>query len=217
MNIRHHLDHATVLAYAAGTLGEALSVVAASHVSWCPACHAAVRQAEIMGGQLMLDLDSTAVSADCKTRTLNLLDRATLHRFPARPASHGEVPTPLSRVLGGAALRDLPWKRKAPGVALHHIPLSSSDSGKLVLMRIAPGKAMPEHGHGGEELTLLLTGAYRDEIGRFGPGDVADLDEDIEHRPVVENGEDCYCVVAIEAPTRFKSLSARIMQPFIGI
>ena len=217
MNIHHHLDHATILTYAAGTLGEALSVVAASHIAWCPTCRAAVRQAGNMGGQLMLELDATAVSADCKARTLNLLDRATLHRFPARATAHSEVPTPLSRVLGGVSLHDLPWKRKAPGVALHHIPLSSPDSGKLVLMRIAPGKAMPEHGHSGEELTLVLSGAYRDEIGRFGPGDVADLDEEIEHRPVVEDGEDCYCVVAIEAPTRFKSLSARLMQPFIGI
>lgn len=217
MNIRHHLDHATVLAYAAGTLGEALTVVAASHISWCPACRAAVRQAEIMGGQLMLELDAADVSAGCKARTLSLLDRATLHRFPSRANVHGEVPMALSRVLGGVPLRDLPWKRKAPGVALHHVPLSSPESGKLVLMRIAPGKAMPEHGHGGEELTLVLAGAYRDEIGRFGPGDVADLDEEIEHRPVVEDGEDCYCAVAIEAPTRFKSLPARLMQPFIGI
>ncbi len=217
MNIRHHLDHATVLAYAAGTLGEALTVVAASHISWCPACRAAVRHAESMGGELMLGLDAATVSADCKTRTLNLLDRATLHRFPARAAVRGELPAPLLRVLAGTPLRDLPWKRKAPGVALHHVPLSSADGGKLVLMRIAPGKAMPEHGHGGEELTLVLSGAYRDEIGRFGPGDVADLDEDVEHRPVVEEGEDCYCAVAIEAPTRFKSLPARLMQPFIGI
>jgi putative transcriptional regulator len=217
VNIHHHLDHATVLAYAAGTLGEALSVVAASHITWCPACHAAVRHAESVGGELMLELDETAVSADCKARTLSLLDRATLYRFPARVATPGEVPTPLSKVLGGVSLRDLPWKRKAPGVALHHVPLLSRDGGKLVLMRIAPGKAMPEHGHGGEELTLVLSGAYRDEIGRFGPGDVADLDEEIEHQPVVEDGADCYCAVAIEAPTRFKSLPARLMQPFIGI
>ncbi|MCB1381093.1 MAG: ChrR family anti-sigma-E factor [Alphaproteobacteria bacterium] len=217
MNIRHHLDHATILAYAAATLGEALTIVAASHIARCPACRAAVRQAETMGGQLMLDLNATAVSSECKMRTLGLLDRATLHRFPARTSAQDEVPVPLSRALGCVGLRDLPWKRKAPGVALHHVPLSSPDGGKLVLMRIAPGRAMPEHGHGGEELTLVLRGAYHDEMGRFGPGDVADLDEEVEHRPVVEAGEDCYCAVAIEAPTRFKSLSARLIQPFIGI
>ena len=44
-----------------------------------------------------------------------------------------------------------------------------------------------------------------------------DLDEDIEHRPVVEQDGDCICLVATERPTRFKSLAARIMQPFVGI
>lgn len=217
MNITHHLDHATVLAYAAGTLGEALAVVAASHIAWCPSCRAAVRQAEELGGEMLLDLGESSVSAHCKDNTMRLLDRATLHRFPAPAPVRSEVPQPLARLLGGVALSDLPWKRKAPGIAMHDVRLSSARNGKLVLMRIAPGKAMPEHGHGGEELTLVLSGAYHDKIGRFGPGDVADLDEDIEHRPVIEAGKECYCIVATEAPTRFKSISARLMQPFIGI
>jgi putative transcriptional regulator len=76
---------------------------------------------------------------------------------------------------------------------------------------------VPEHGHGGEEVTLILSGAYRDHMGRFGRGDVADLDEDIEHKPVAEDGEDCICLVAIERPTRFKSFAARLMQPLVGI
>ena len=217
MNINHHLDQATVLAYAAGTLGEALTLAAASHVAWCRACQSSVRQAEAVGGELMNTLAEVAVSSDCKARTLGLLDRATLHRFPAPAPSRTEVPGPLAKVLNGVALRDLAWKRKAPGVAMYDLPLSPAAHGKLVLMRIAPGKAMPEHGHGGEELTLVLSGAYRDWMGRFGPGDVADLGEDVEHKPVVEDGEDCYCLVATEAPTRFKSISARLMQPFIGI
>ena len=217
MNISHHLDHATVLAYTAGTLGEALTIAAAAHIAWCPVCHKAVRQAESMGGELLLELDGSAISTSCKDKTMSQLDRATLHRFPAPAPVLTEVPLPLSKLLNGVALRDLPWKRKAPGVAMHDIRLASPHNGKLVLMRIAPGKSMPEHGHGGEELTLVLAGAYRDKIGRFGPGDVADLDQDVEHRPIVETGEDCYCLVATEAPTRFKSLSARLLQPLIGI
>ena len=76
---------------------------------------------------------------------------------------------------------------------------------------------MPEHGHGGEELTVMLRGSYSDHTGRYIVGDVADLDEDIEHQPVVDSDEDCICLVATEAPTRFKSVWARLAQPFIGI
>jgi RNA polymerase sigma factor (sigma-70 family) len=54
-------------------------------------------------------------------------------------------------------------------------------------------------------------------LGRFAKGDIADLDEEIEHRPVVEASEPCICLAASEAPTRFKSWPARLLQPLIGI
>jgi putative transcriptional regulator len=217
LNINHHLDDATVFAYAAGTLDEALSVVAASHIAWCPHCRAAVRQAEALGGEILVGLAPASVSDDCRARTLGLLDQATLHRFPAAPKPTRGLPTPLSRLLNGASLQDVKWRRKAPGIAMFDINLSSAARGQLRLMSIAPGKSMPEHGHGGEEMTMILSGAYQDVLGRFAKGDIADLDEEIEHRPVVEASEPCICLVATEAPTRFKSWPARLLQPLIGI
>ena len=58
MTIIHHLDDATILSYAAGTLGEALSVAAACHISMCPECRTAVRKAEALGGEILDDLES---------------------------------------------------------------------------------------------------------------------------------------------------------------
>ena len=217
MTINHHLDPATIMAHTAGTLDEALSVVVASHISWCPSCREASRQAALMGGEILGGLADTAVSEDCRSRTLGMLDTATLHRFPKSPAARSEVPEPLGRLLAGQSLSDLKWKNKAPGLALFDLPVSAAARGKLFLMRIAAGKAMPEHGHGGEEITLILSGAYNDSLGRFASGDVADLDEDFEHQPVVETGTACICLVATEAPTRFKSWPARLLQPLIGI
>ena len=78
-------------------------------------------------------------------------------------------------------------------------------------------QAMPEHGHGGSELTLVLSGSYHDKYGHFGRGDVADLDDDAEHQPIVDDGEDCICLVAVERPTRFKGLLPKVFQPFVGI
>jgi putative transcriptional regulator len=46
---------------------------------------------------------------------------------------------------------------------------------------------------------------------------VADLDEHIEHQPVIEDGEDCICLIATEAPARFKGLVPRLLQPIVGI
>jgi putative transcriptional regulator len=212
----HHLDHSTMLAYAAGTLDAAFAVVAASHMTMCPACRAAVREAEAMGGELLEALPEAAVSAPCRERTLASLDRAPSPAAP-RMLPHGELPVPLARVMSASSYNDIAWRKKAPGVAMCDVKLPAGAKGQLKLLRIGAGRAMPEHGHGGEEITLVLKGAYRDHMGRFGAGDVADLDEDIEHRPVVDGNEECICLVATERPTRFKSFAARIMQPFVGI
>jgi putative transcriptional regulator len=217
LNIDHHLDAATIMAHAAGTLDEAFNVVAASHIAWCPVCREAARQAALLGGELLGSLDGTSVSENCRSKTLSMIDTATLHRFPKSPPSRSEIPDPLGQLLGGVALADLKWKRKAPGLALYDLRLSETSNAKLFLMRIAPGSAMPEHGHGGEEITLILAGAYNDKFGHYAQGDVADLDESIEHQPIVETGAACICLVATEAPTRFKSWTARLLQPLIGI
>lgn len=217
MNITHHLDPATIVAYASGTLSEALAVVAASHIAWCPVCRHAAREAEMIGGEMFMGLEPAEVTGNCRSATLGLIGRATLHRFRKPPAARGEVPAPLARLMGGKSVAELPWKTRAPGVAMIDLPVVRHDRGKLVLMRIAPGRALPEHGHGGEELTLILAGSYTDRFGRFATGDVADLDEDAEHKPVVDDSGPCTCLVATEAPTRFRSISARILQPLIGI
>jgi putative transcriptional regulator len=217
LTINHHLDTATIMAHAAGTLDEALSFVVASHIAMCPACGEASRQACLLGGEILRVLEDTAVSETCRSETLRMLDTATLHRFPQKPSDASDLPQPLNLLLQGKSLEEIPWKSKAPGLALYDLPVSRASRGKLFLMRIAAGKAMPEHGHGGEEITLILSGAYNDSLGRFAVGDVADLDEDFEHQPVVESQAPCICLVATEAPTRFKSWPARLLQPLIGI
>jgi putative transcriptional regulator len=212
----HHLDESTLLAYAAGTLEEAFSIVAASHIAVCSECRAAARAAEAVGGELMEQMAETAISSSCRARTFAALEQAGLYRLPlAQP--RGTVPRPLAALLPVTHFDGLAWKRKAPGVAMFDVKLPTYARGQLRLLRIGAGRAMPEHGHGGEEITLVLKGAYRDHMGRFAQGDVADLDEEIEHKPVVEQDADCICLVATERPTRFKSLAARLMQPFIGI
>jgi putative transcriptional regulator len=217
VNITHHLDDATILAYAAGTLGEAHGFAVATHLAYCNSCRASVRQAESYGGELLLAEPASAVTDSCRAATLASLDKM-LAPAPRKPSAQAtEVPAVLCNLLGNQPLDSLKWKTKAPGIATYEVPLSSKGKTHLQLLRIGKGRKMPEHGHGGEELTVMLRGSYSDHTGRYMVGDVADLDEDIEHQPIVDSDEDCICLVATEAPTRFKSVWARLAQPFIGI
>ncbi|WP_118133014.1 ChrR family anti-sigma-E factor [Oceanicella sp. SM1341] len=213
MNVLHHLDDATILRYASGDLDEAFAVVVASHLAMCPACRRAVRLAEELGGSLLEDTEETALAPRALEQVLARLDTPAPAPRLAE-AEPGDVPQPLRRYIG-PRLDDVPWKTVAPGIRRHRIRTGSASP--LYMLHIGPGKAVPEHGHGGAEMTLILSGAYSDALGRFGPGDIADLDEHVEHQPRVEPGAPCICLVATERPTRFKGLVSRLLQPLVGI
>jgi putative transcriptional regulator len=75
---------------------------------------------------------------------------------------------------------------------------------------------MPTHGHRGQELTLVLAGSFSDEHGTFARGDVEEADEDVEHQPIADPGEDCICLAVTDAPLRLRGIAA-ILQPFLRI
>lgn len=220
MNTHHHLDDATLLRYASGDLDSAFTIVVAAHLAMCDQCRKAVRDAEEIGGHMMDHVAQAPVAEDAFDKMMARLDAGDQEQIEvdlsrnADPESN--VPLPL-RGLIGDHLDDVSWRLVAPGVRKHEIQMGKKGESSLYMLNISPGMAVPEHGHGGAEMTLILSGAYRDKLGVFGPGDVADLDEDIEHQPIVEPGEACICLVATETPTRFKDFIVRLMQPFVRI
>ncbi len=219
MTVQHHLDQTTIVRFASGDMDEAFAVVVAAHLDMCPTCRRAVEDAEAIGGQVLEDTGIEAMSDGSFDALLDKLDSATKTAVnPHMPSedSASDVPKPLRRFIG-SSLDKITWSFVAPGLRRHMISLDEQSGSSLYLLKIAAGKAVPEHGHNGSEVTLVLSGKYRDSLGVFGPGDIEDLDEHIEHQPVVEPDAPCICLVATEAPTRFKGVFSRMLQPLVGI
>ncbi len=222
MSIHHHLDAATVMRYASGDLDAAFTIVVASHLAMCDECRRAVRLAEAMGGQCLDDAPAPALSDGAFARLSHAIDADGARDRPAAPADQGiretlrsDVPLPLRRLVGDT-FDDVRWRTIVPGVQRHRIELADTNS-SLYMLKIGRGRKMPEHGHGGSEMTLVMRGSYSDVLGRYQAGDIADLDEHVEHQPVVDSDEPCICLVATEEPTRFKGVVSRLMQPFVRI
>lgn len=94
----------------------------------------------------------------------------------------------------------------------------TSDPSTIVrLLKIPAGKPVPEHGHRGRELTLVLAGSFGDSVSVFKRGDVELADDELTHQPIAAPGEDCICLAITEAPLRFTSRMMRFIQPLIGI
>jgi putative transcriptional regulator len=204
MTITHHLDDATLMSFAAGALPAALAAVAAAHADMCPRCRREVAALERVGGALLVGLSPAKIGEPRRPVPAG----AHEPRLPVAPAA-GEIPRPVAGLMGGG-LDAVRWRWLAPGVWDHLLPLAGT--GKLRLLKVAPGRNVPEHGHGGAELTLVLRGSFRDETGRYLRGDVADLDDTIAHQPVTEAGGDCICLVASETPEQFSGRLARHWQ-----
>lgn len=221
----HHIDDATLASYSAGSLPMPLGVVVATHMRLCPLCRARLAEADAVGGTLVRQQEPAPLSADARATILARLDAEPVplgHADPtdeaaadAAPAAYdGDRLPPELHAFFGDSYSGLRWKRVVPGV--QRIRVRTAGAGDLMLLRIAPGKSMPMHSHQGSEMTVVLKGAYRDALGRFGPGDMADLDSEVMHQPVTEAGEACICLAATDAPLRFPGRVARMLQPLLG-
>lgn len=213
--IQHHPTDALLMDYAAGNLPEAFSLVMATHVSMCDECRARLAAFETLGGGLIEALESPAADAGFD----DMLARILAAPEPAAPAPRpirrtGLFPGPLQGYVGGD-LEAVRWRPVGLGVRQAILPTDAAASVRL--LHIPAGCAVPDHGHRGIELTLVLQGAFRDEDGRFGKGDMEVATEAMEHTPVAEAGEDCICLAATDAPLRFRSLLPRLAQPFVRI
>ena len=211
--IKHHLTAPLLMGYAAGTLPEAFDLVVATHVSMCDDCRAAVAEYDALGGEVMLDAAPANMDADALAATLAMIDRGAPAPVP-RQNVRGVFPAPLQDYVAGdlAAGR---WRKVGGGVS--QMVLKTSGTATVRLLKIPAGTTIPDHGHRGTELTMVLQGAFYDASDRFGAGDVEVANEDMQHTPIAEAGVDCICLAATDAPLRFRGILPRLAQRFSGI
>ncbi len=221
MTVRHHLSDRLLAAYATGELAEGWSLAVATHLALCPECRSRLRRFEAAAGEMLDELqgdrdDMEGSWAQVRERLTNtdVLPKPVISR-PTERLDGAVLPEPLRSYLGGDA-HELRWKPLGRGA--HHVLIPTLDDETTArLLRIPAGKPVPEHSHGGRELTLVLSGSFSDRTGRFGRGDIEEADEMLEHQPVAGVEEDCICLAVTDAPLRFKSRFLRLIQPVLGI
>ncbi|MCA0270985.1 MAG: ChrR family anti-sigma-E factor [Proteobacteria bacterium] len=208
--ITHHLSDALLDGYVTGCLAQPFAVVAAAHLSLCDACRARAETADMLGGAMLDRIAPADVSQGGRDRMMAALDLAPP---PPQPiAASGIFPAPVMQALGGR-----PPKWRMLGGGIRQVILSADVDGSLRLLYIPPGRAVPEHSHGGLELTLVLQGSFADSEGRFGPGDLEIADDDVDHQPTAGVEGPCICLAATDAPLRFRAMIPRLLQPLFRI
>lgn len=208
---------AFLMDYAAGTLCPALSMVMAAHVSINPDAYRQMKLCEKIGGALLETACAPEpLSAGCLEKLMARIETkkssSCSNQSPCPPLRIGDIEMP--RVLqdlipeGGEN-----WHPVYRGIEIMH--LKKRGPMRFDLMRIAPNVKTPHHAHRGLEITLVLHGAFDDENGRYGRGDMIVLDEGTHHAPVADHQHGCVCLSVTAAPVRLTGWLGALINPFL--
>lgn len=207
----HHPTDLTMAAYAAGSLDEARRLLVATHVSLCAQCEQTVRAFEHVGGRLLDGLPATPMRPGALSCAMAGLAAPQSEPNPLSHPPTPELPAPLAAQTIG------PWRWLGFGVRWCSVAIPVVDETRVFMLRAEPGTRLPRHRHGGIEWTCVLEGAFRHDLGRFGPGDFDEADETMEHSLVVEQGGPCVCLVGLQRNLHLQGWRGRLLQPLIRI
>lgn len=199
--------------YVAGSLPEPARVLVRSHLEMKPDNRRLVDSLELLAGEALESVPGTAI-ADRDRRLQAIFSSASPVPAPRAAAWPENALFPQAlRDLVGFEAENVPWRRRLPGFKDYCLDM---DGCEVSLMWIRPGRALPAHTHKGMELILILDGAFNDERGRFGPGDISIADETVDHRPVAEKDRPCIAFAVSDGPVRLTGSLRQMIGDLIG-
>jgi putative transcriptional regulator len=211
--IHYHPDDELLLAYASGTADEAVSLIVATHITYCAICRAQAAKLEAIGGTLLQDLQPAPLAAGALDSVLARLDQITPYERPRRAASRDGTPDVLRPYIGGD-LSQVRWRHMGP--RLSYAPLFRRGGVSARLLRGVPGADSGTHTHSGLEYTVVLKGGFTDVTGNYGPGDLQVMDDGMSHNVVADPGEDCINLAVTTGRLKFESMLQKIAAPLFG-
>lgn len=189
------LEETYLFDYAAGSGPAAVRLLAECQTALNPDAAARLKAVEAGFGGLLAALPPAPMPE-------HLLD-AVLARASSTDPQTGDdpeldpatgLPRPLSAYLERSATGELNWSRRLGGVQEIVLDGVSDSAVEASLVLLRPGGGIPQHDHGGKELTLVLTGAFHDGHALYQAGDLCSATPGMRHRPVVQGDTPCICL-----------------------
>lgn len=216
MSIHHHPSETILAAYASGSLPDGPSLATAVHLESCAQCRRAVGLFEAVGGALVEDVPDAVLSPQALDLALARIERPQAPRLAPTPRAD-------ARVLGGGRLPAALARRQigprrfvTPTLWVAHVHSNAPDGWRTYLLHAGKGQGLLQHSHKGPELTTVIQGAFRDEETLYQPGDFAEADCDVDHRPKVEGDQSCLCLISAQGGVKVRGL-AILLQPMLQV
>lgn len=216
----HPLGDELYSAYASGALSRPMKLLIDAQASVDGDVARQREAADAAAGLLLEELEPVAMADNALDQIFSVIDTEEAGLGEAGPARFNAVKTQTSsRSAAQAAgqqieellalpanVRDLAlergnWSFAGPGVRT--MELIRDGEAKAELIRIEPGRGVPQHGHDGTEFTLVLAGGFSDERDSYGPGEVCKADPSTTHKPVADEDGVCIVLAVTDGPLAF--------------
>ena len=219
--IRHHPSDAVLEQGASGSLSPGAALVVATHAERCSACRSGLRELEARCGVALDGLPPSNLSDGALRRTVaRLEDARPSDPEPAPPAAgalRASLPAGMAWPRSLLEAHTSRWRRLGVGVRWCRVRLPLHREANVFLVRAAPGRGLPRHGHLGVEMTQVLFGAFDDGVAPFAAGDFEQAGGGVRPRPVVSAVGECVCLVAVDGRTSFDGPLARLVGALLGV
>ena len=222
--INYHPSIETLTDYAAGSLPLTHSLCVSTHIEHCQECQQQIRKLEMLGSHLF-------EQAKTESRRLDSLKDSFFKTLAERPEhdtlgkeqvskepeqswkDEYRVPRSLRQFIK-SSYDDLNWMRLSPSFKIATL-YNEEGGAQIALTRVKAGAHMPSHTHTGDEITLVLEGAFSDESGVYRQGDFISRDPSHKHKPIVTKDAECICLTVLDAPIEFTGWLTRLLNPII--
>jgi putative transcriptional regulator len=199
--------------YVAGNLPIPVECAVRAHLELKPDNRDFVESLEDFAGEMVDALQPVDLSKKSERLEAILGSEDIVEAEIANERSNAVFPSSLASLVP-YDIDNVPWRTKMPGYK--ECALGVVDGCEVNLLWIRAGRKMPSHTHEGSEITLVLDGAFSDSRGRYGRGDIALADDEVDHRPIAEADRPCICLAITDAPLRLTGSYSQLFSDFIG-
>jgi putative transcriptional regulator len=212
---QNHPDINILSEYASGALNPDLAIAVNAHLYSCPSCRKQVHKLELIGGLMLKNLSPQTLPQSSFESLMLKID--LVQEMPTesnqKKSTAKDLPNTVANLMDRTKIK---WRKVTK--SLSAATLRAGESGHEVsLQRINAGSKVPEHGHRGVEMTVVLQGCFSDENGLYQVGDFLLQEPGQIHQPVSACNEDCLCLSVQQAPVKLTGLRGRLINPFLRL
>ncbi|MBE0366133.1 putative transcriptional regulator [Pseudoalteromonas ulvae UL12] len=217
--ITFHPEHDLLCQFVAAELPASLSAAISMHAELCPKCAKEIEQLTFLASEQFSQVDTQEDTSISQTDYSDLNIDDMINAICSDIATDTPVVSELPQVEIKGQVYSLPRALRSTSMSgwykmgkLSRARIDLNEGAlHASLLHIDKEGSVPQHTHKGFELTLLLEGSFKDEMGTYVKGDFIMLDGEHTHNPITEKG--CLCFTVADDALHFTQGFSKLLNP----